>query len=479
MQTSMRVIVASFTAALLGTGSAHAQTFNSGSTGALGPLNVTGGTVTLTTPLDGIFHYTTINISGFATVRFTRNAGNTPITLLATGDVTLVNATIDISGGNGAVAGFGQTFLTANGGASGPGGFNGGSGANGLVSTTGGAGLGPGGGGGSTVVNGATNQRGAGGGGFATAGIATSAGTQGTAGVAGPAYGATSLLPLIGGSGGGGGGAIFGNTGGGGGGGGGAIVIASSGTLTLSGGAAAINARGGAAGDSFASGGVASGAGGSGGAVRLAATSVTGNFAQILVAGGAGTSTSGGGGAGRIRVEAFNNTLGATFPSVPPAVVTSAPPTTVALASAPTLRITSVGGVSTPVTPAGSLSNPDVTLPAGTTNPVAVGIAASNVPIGTVITVAVAGQYGSASSAASGGLSGTVASSTASATVSIPLDQPSIVSATATFAVADLGGEALHADGEPVERVRVATTTTGLSRVTYITRSGREVPIPR
>ncbi len=453
----------------------EAQTFNSGSTGALGALNVTSGTVTLTTPLDGVFNYTTINVSGGATLKFTRNAANTPITLLASGTVTINNATIDVSGAAGGSAGFSQTFVAPNGGAGGPGGFDGGSGANGIVSTTGGTGLGPGGGGGSTVTSGAGSQQGAGGGGFDVAGTAGAGGTQGTAGTGGASYGAPTLLPLIGGSGGGGGGAIFGNTGGGGGGGGGAIIIASSGTITLTGGGARILAQGGAGASSNGNAGTGSGAGGSGGAVRLIATTITSSQSpQITVTAGAAGVFAGAGAPGRVRVEAYGNSLGANYGSVPPSAVSSGQPTTVALTSSPTLRITSIAGVATPASPTGSFAAPDVTLPAGTANPVTVAIAGANIPLGTVVTVTVSGvNDGNASG--SGALSGTVASSTASAGVTIPTTQPSVISASATFVVASLGGGPVYAEGEEVDRVRVSAALGGASYVSYITKSGREV----
>src|SRR2546426_1003989 len=63
---------------------ALAQTFNSGSTGADGPFNPTANT-TLALPPNGVFNFTTINIPSGVTVRFTRNATNTPVTMLASG----------------------------------------------------------------------------------------------------------------------------------------------------------------------------------------------------------------------------------------------------------------------------------------------------------------------------------------------------------------------------------------------------------
>jgi len=449
----------------------EAQTFNSGSTGALGALTVTTNT-TLTTPPDGVFNYTTITMNSGVTLRFTRNAANTPITLLASGNVT-INGTIDISGSVGGTGVISQTVVAPNGGVGGPGGFDGGSGANGIVSSNGGNGLGPGGGGGSVVTAGGTVP-GAGGGGFGAAGTAGSAASTGTPGAGGAVYGAPTLLPLVGGSGGGGGGAVFGSTGGGGGGAAGAIIIASSGTITISntGRILAQGASGGAAGGS----GSAPAGGGSGGAIRLVATTIGGSNGQIFVGGGIGGpgNAGGTGGAGRVRVEAFTNTLSANFGSVPPAVLSSAQPTTVALGNTPTLRISSIAGVAAPTSPTGLFSTPDVTLPAGTTNPVSVAIAASNIPLGTVVSVTVSGvNDGNAS--ASGTLAGTLASSTASVNVTIPTTQPGVISASATFVLADLGGGPVYADGEPVERVHVSATTAGVSRMSYITRSGSEV----
>ena len=82
-----------------GGGPAGAQTFNSGSTGADGAFNPIANT-TLTLPPSGIFNFTTVMIPSGVTVRFTPNAANTPVTLLATGNVSIAG-TIDISAANG------------------------------------------------------------------------------------------------------------------------------------------------------------------------------------------------------------------------------------------------------------------------------------------------------------------------------------------------------------------------------------------
>ena len=214
---------------------AHGQTINSGSTGADGPFNppsqvpagttvignCTNGspcvvTVTLREPDPGqpihangrhVFNFTTVNIPQFATVRFTRNIANTPVIILAQGDVT-VSGFIDVSGTT--VSGSGLSV-----GQGGPGGFNGGGGARVSAPTNfGGAGSGPGGGG-SNV-----------------------SGSFGT-GTAELVYGLPELQPIIGGSGGGGTGSFFSLVYGSnvpgfrGSGGGGALLIASSGAIDL------------------------------------------------------------------------------------------------------------------------------------------------------------------------------------------------------------------------------------------------------
>ena len=401
---------------------AFAQTFNSGSTGADGALSPTTNT-TLTLPASGVFNFTTVNIPSGVTVKFARNTTNTPVTMLATGNVTIAGI-IDIRGANGGWAIVSGSAVGSNGGPGGPGGFDGGSGATALVSTTGGSGLGPGGAGGTTGQSG-----GAGGAGYVVAGVAG----KGTgAGAGGSTYGTASLLPLIGGSGGGGGGAVGANTGSGGGGGGGALLIASSATITVTG---QILAQGGVGG-SFSGPGTSAG-GGSGGSVRLIATSITGS-GTINIAGGAGGNIGSGndggaGSAGRVRVEGFTNTLAVGLGTGTIGVLSVGAPTSVTLPNAPSLRIAAVGGVATPAAPVGSFTVADVVLPPTTTNPVTVSLAATNIPVGTTVTVTVKGLYDAASSTVSTPLVGTVASSTASASVTVPTNEPSVIGASANF----------------------------------------------
>lgn len=85
----------------------------SGSDGSYGPITIDSSapsTTWLDLPPDGIIHATTITVASNKTLRFNRNAANTPVVLLATGDVEIIG-TINVSGGNGL---------------GGPGGFDGG-----------------------------------------------------------------------------------------------------------------------------------------------------------------------------------------------------------------------------------------------------------------------------------------------------------------------------------------------------------------
>ncbi len=453
------VAIVGLTATLAG-----AQTFSSGSTGADGAFTPAANT-TLTLPANGVFNFTTVNIPAGVTVKFQRNATNTPVFMLATGNV-LIAGTIDIGGETGGSGGAGPVALIGKGGEGGPGGFAGGNAGRGIefggsFLQQGGRGLGPGGGGriSSAPDNGA-------GGGFGEPGVPSGGG-------GGVTYGSPTLLPLVGGSGGGGG--AGGNPNGcAGGGGGGAILIASSGTITVNG---EILARGGATGPPPCGGG--GGGGGSGGGIRLVANTIAGT-GSLHAQGGTGTNfgfpiQQSEGGRGRIRLEANTFTFSG-FRSPPASIAT---PGTVFVTPNPTLSITAVAGQAAPTNPAGSFTIPDIVLPATTTSPVTVNLAASNIPVGTTIQVSVLPFNGyTATVANSTGLSGTLASSTASASLAIALNQPSVLMAETTFQLtASTGDPPVVVAGEVVKAIRVAATYGGGSTVTYITESGREVSL--
>ena len=167
--------------ALASISGAFAQGFSSGSTGADGALNVAGPSgATVQLPPSGVLNYTTVNVASGYELSFSPNAANTPVTILATGAVTIAGL-VDVSGTPNSCVAPGRP---------GPGGFYGGA--------PGQSGVGPGG------------------------------GVYGSANPNGKWVGPLNLVPIIGGS----GSAAYSTTVAGGGG-GGAIVIASSVSITV------------------------------------------------------------------------------------------------------------------------------------------------------------------------------------------------------------------------------------------------------
>ena len=457
---------------------------NSGSTEALGAFNPSVNTE-IVLPPSGILNYTTFNVPTGVTVTFKKNATNTPVVILASGNVSIIG-NIFLMGTDGKATGTeGGGILGDDGipGVGGPGGYDGGRGGTGTLTTAasgpGGAGQGPGGGGGGKYTTSYGLYSGGGGGGFAAAGAdsnsvnycgAPCAGASG-----GVAYGSSQLLPLIGGSGGGGGtGNLY--NGAGGAGGGGAILIASNGTVSITG---VIYAYGGVGGAVAGIGGGGSGGGGAGGAIRIVATTISGNGALNTVGQAAGTNSThgyyvgGAGGVGRIRLEADAYTR--TAASSP--AHTQGLPGPIFVAGLPTLSITSVGGAVVPNQPTG---NADVTLLSTTTNPVVVEFTTTGVPAGNTVKLTLKPANGVAVTAISPALVGDTISATASVSIALP-DGPSTLQATVTYNIVLAMGEALsvYAQGEVVEKITLASTLGAKeSTVTLITVSGKEFVIP-
>ena len=462
--------------------------FVSGSTGADGAFAPTINTV-LQIPESGLFNFTTVTIPTDVTVTFTKNTQNTPVTILATGDVT-VNGTISLNGADAS---------NSIPGAGGSGGFDGGQG--GTANKSGNNGGGPGGGkGGAPSIASPTAGGSGGGAGYFLAGdkggttpinssALVSGATPGAGGSGGGVYGNERIIPAIGGSGGGGGGGTdvypqyTAHSGGGGGGGGGALVIASSGVITINGGIT-VNGGKGANGETaiylgspvnftyYYGGG---GGGGSGGSIRLISNTLTGNGTLSAVGGnfGYGWLQSGGvGSVGRIRFEA--ETVQRTAATTPP--LTLSYPNAVEPPNMPSLKISAIGGVSVPSVPKGSFGAPDVILPFNTKNPVTVTVSATNIPLGQTVTVSSTPSGGEAAST-SGTLSGTEASSSVDVSLNISTAYPSLITATVTYQLAAMKIKDFYIAGEKVERVRVAANLGGKSSVTYITASGREIPV--
>jgi hypothetical protein len=251
--------------------------FDSGSDGSYGPLIVSAtdpADVVIDLPDDGIIRATTVFIAGQRTLLFNRNPLNTPVTILATGDV-IINGSINVSGGTGS---------QSSGGLGGQGGFKGG--APGGEGVPAGAGFGPGGGLAGLHINEGTATA-AGSGSFATR-------PANPNDLDGSIYGSPLLVPLIGGSGGGG---IENSTlsqGHGGGGGGGALLIASNTRIEVN-----------SPGFIFANGAENNpGNSGSGGAIRLVAPVVEGD-GHLRASGHTGGTFSGN---GRIRVDTLDRT---------------------------------------------------------------------------------------------------------------------------------------------------------------------------
>lgn len=452
-----------FVGVLVRPGLTFSAPFDSGSTGADGAF-APAANVALPVPLSGVFNFTTVNIPAGVTVTFVPNTTNTPITILASGDVAIAG-TVNVNGQDGSSVSAPELILPiGGGGAGGSGGYAGGAGGispafNGGTLAAIGGGLGPGSAGIAISNSGCPGS-------FANA--MTQGGNCNS-----QSYGTKTLVPLIGGSGGTGGPAYpltgtlvctNGCNGGGGGGGGGAILIASSGVITVNG---SITSNGGNGGDGYQPGGP-----GSGGGIRLIANTIAGS-GVITATGGGPNRTGYVGSPGRIRLE--SNTFsfsGSTNPAV-----TVSTPGVVNLSPLPTLSITAVGGVAVPSAAGGLFTSPDITLPASTANPVTATLTATNIPVGTTVKVTATPRNGSLLWVNSTALSGTNAASTATASVTLSTTVPTVLRAEATFAVLTASNSfPVFADGEKVEKVLVASVLGGESSVYLITESGREVP---
>lgn len=487
MRTIARGVAAAFVVGALAVPGV-ASAFNSGSTGADGAFNPTVSTA-VQLPPSGIFNFTSVNIPAGVTVTFTKNTTNTPVVILASGDVTIAG-TLTVAGdpgkGTGA-AGDGTTGDDGAPGVGGPGGYNGGrggaAGVAGDPTARGGSGLGPGAGGGAIFTpilpnEGSNISCGGGGGGFgATAGNSECRNRSANSefGVGGSPYGSSALLPLIGGSGGGGGAGGLSFNGSGGGGGGGAILIAASGTVAVTGALLANGGNGGVASGSGTGGG---GGGGSGGAIRIVATTISGDGTISAAGGTLGESNvsvfhqGGAGSAGRIRAE--SETFTRTAASDP--VHSFAQPGAVFVAGTPTLTISSVAGINAPATPTG---NADITLPATTPNPVTVVFTTTGVPVGNTVQLTVTPANATPTVVVSPALTGTTASATASVQVNLPVG-PSVLSAQTTYTVVAALGDLLRnfAGNERVEKITLVATLGGQSKMKLITVSGKEYDAP-
>jgi hypothetical protein len=336
-------------------------------------------TITIPLPASGVFVFNSFNgrhvtapgcCSAGTSIRFVRNAANTPVTILVKGDFT-VDTSVDMSV-HGDKGTDGTAGVNGFGGLGGPGGFRGGDGAYQFVNLAadGGTGFGPGGG-------------------------APGTGSPLTAGQPGTFIGVPELLPLVGGSGGGGGASSTANSscsGGGGGGGGGALLVAANGTIR-------INGFIGADGGNFSGGGssscASSGLAGSGGAIRLVADTIaatTSGSDVVTARGGFLSCCTRAAKPGRIRLEAFTNNLQGDRTD-PPASRAMAPgPITPPFPQ--TVKITSVGGQAVPATPQGTYGVTDIIL--AVPGVVQVNVQSEGIPGGTTVQITVKPRVGGA-----------------------------------------------------------------------------------
>ncbi len=340
-----------------------AAAFDSGSTGALGAFEPEQDTV-VPLPEHGVLHYTSVTIPEGVTVTFARNLHNTPVYMLASGDVSIAG-TVDVSGGK--AERVNMPHVTVLGGPGGPGASDGGSCriAGGQNAAQWGMGPGPGQSGHNRLASGGA-----------------SAVNPGGVGLLGPAGGTPPSLAerehTHGGS--GGGGFINPNNAvAGGGGGGGALVVAASGSIEIAG---SINAQGGGAQDQ---GGI-----GGGGYVRLVATSISGD--GVVWAHGTpatcGDFHGGCGGAGVIRFDA-DTVQGLITSRTNPAPSYGVPsrPVPWDAGARPSVEIVEISGQvpSAAAYDAHPLREPELVLPQG--QEVSVLLEARNVPEGTVAKV--------------------------------------------------------------------------------------------
>ena len=455
-------------------GAVSAAPFSSGSTGADGAFSPTQDT-TLALPPSGIFNFTTVSIPSGVRVRFQNSGTNTPVTILATGDV-VIEGVVDVRGGDADHMRAALGSFLQQGGLGGPGGYSGGRGGD-VGAQPGATGQGPGGGGGGGGMCPGSAQSdpvGGGGGGFASAGehsrcLRSYAGVKGGGGAA---YGSSIMLPLVGGSGGGGGAGAYkatGIPGAGGGGGGGALLIASSGAVRVTGSILAQGGSGGGYGGTTnclgwiagSHGGI--GGGGSGGIVRILAQSYQGG-GTINVAGGLqgcpiGDNWKNGG----------NGSQGFVSVETPRAG-------TLSLNGLPSLAVTQIGGQVVPPNPTGS---GDIALPLTQANPVQIDVAARYIPPGTAIKVVLTPSYsGDVVSVNATPLAGTLENSTASASINIPYGASTIL-VQASYTLTLAMGESLskYAQGERVESVLMSAAPGGETQFKLVTVSGKQFDI--
>jgi hypothetical protein len=141
------------------------------------------------------------------------------------------------------------------------------------------------------------------------------------------------------------------------------------------------------------------------------------------------------------------------------------------------LRITSVGGIAVGPNPSGLIATPDVTFPTAPAGAVTVDLAASNVPVGTVVRLRATPLVGTLTTADSSALTGTLQSSTASASLEIPAGT-GVITAVTSFPVSTALLQRLPViPGLTPTAIEVVADATGTSRAFVIAADARRVEI--
>jgi len=333
-----------------------------------------------------VYKWSNVDVPGGKTVRFTNHPSKAPVVWLVQQDVTIASgALVSLLGP--AVP---QNGATAE---PGPGGFRGGRDTLGQ-NAQGSGGFGPGGGD-YTFFSYPIDVYGSEG----------SYGTAGGGNPVAPTYGNSAIVPLLGGSGGADRNNIAGGSAGG-----GAILIAAGSNVVVNGTIDASSTWG--------------GTNGSGGAIRIIGEAVTGTGVLRALSG------FGPNGAGRIRIEAFTNSLSGSNPAASFAEPTI-PPTIWPPPTGPTVRVnaidyTDLQGQPQTVTipadfdPRAALDYPFADIAFETDEDITFHIEATNMPLDWIVKVRVVPKAGNTFSVTAGPLSGTVALSTTTAATSFP-----------------------------------------------------------
>jgi len=258
--------------------------------------------------------------------------------------------------------------------------------------------------------------------------------------------GPLSLVPNIGGSGGAGGSIACPGSGGG-----GAITIASSIGVNVSG---AIQAYG--SGEGYCNSVPDSGAGANG-AIRLVSNSI--NVSGVLTA-------------AIVRLEAPLNALTYTGTGTPPVRSTINP--AIVPTNPPVLNIISIGGYPVPSYSGSSFSSIDVMLPTQLQDPIPVVVQATNVPVGSPVSIAFSGSAGATSTTAN--LAGTTASSTA--TVYISGESRSAVTylfVSTTFSASLISSNLNTSNPAGLSKIELATAPGQKTKYRFLRSDGSEI----